>query len=292
MTNSLIVILFFGLSLSVSAQIIKVQDDAGNEINIERAAKRVVALSPHIVELLYAVGGENNIIAAVDYSNYPDAAKKLPRVGSGFKLDIEAIVGLKPDLIIAWKSGNNQMQLETIKKLGFKLYLSEPKNLQGIAKNLRDIGELIGHKKTGEDKSRFFINELNKLTNNKHHLNRPRVFYQVWEQPLFTVNGQHMISQIIELCGGENVFKELSVLSPQVDIESVISRNPDVIVVGVSNASKDWLKNWNKWASINAVKNNQLYGIDADLIVRHTPRILQGVHLMCEHIEKVRSLKN
>jgi len=288
MTNSLVTILFFCFSFSVTAKVIKVQDDAGNEITIEQAAKRVVALSPHIVELLYAVDGDKNIIAAVDYSNYPDAATNLPRVGSGFQLDIEAIVGLKPDLIIAWQSGNNRAQLEIIKKLGFKLYLSEPKNLQGIAKNLRDIGELIGNKKTGEDKSQFFINELSSLAKNKYHTSRPRVFYQVWEQPLFTVNGKHMISQVIELCGGENIFKELGVLSPQVDIESVITRNPDVIVVGAGKNRNGWLKNWEKWSSINAVSNKQLYGINADLIVRHTPRILQGARQMCEAIQKAR----
>lgn len=288
MINRLIFILLISLSFSSSAQAIKVYDDANNEIKLEQAAKRVVALSPHIVELLYAVGADKNIIAAVDYSDYPAAAKKLPRVGSGFQLDIEAIVGLKPDLIIAWQSGNNLAQLETIKKLGFNVYLSEPKNLRGIAKNLRDLGELTGNKKTGEDQARLFINELDNLTKNKHYTIRPRVFYQVWEQPLFTVNGEHMISQIIELCGGLNVFKELSVLSPQVDIESVISRNPDVIVVGAGEKRNGWLKKWEKWSSISAVRNKHLYGIDADLIVRHTPRILQGAKQMCELIQKAR----
>ena len=286
---------FFGLFFSLfiwpfllSAEPVKVVDDVGFEIELNQPAERVVSLSPHITELLYAVGGSEKIIAAVEYSNFPIEAKKLPRVGSGYRLDLEVIIGLKPDLIVGWKSGNNAAQLESLKKLGFNLYLSEPKKLQDIAKNLRDLGELLGEKQVSIEQSEIFLNGLSKLRKRNKQSRKVKVFYQVWEKPLFTVNGDHMISHIIDMCGGENIFKELNVLSPQVDIEAVIARNPDVIIAGAGESRENWLVNWEKWTSINAVKNKQLYGINADIIVRHSPRILQGANLICDALHRAR----
>lgn len=276
------------LSFSAHTQPVTVIDDAGIQIQLYKPAQRIVSLSPHITELLYAVGAGKTIIAAVDYSNYPLAAKKLPRVGSGYQLDLEAILGLKPDLVVGWQSGNSPAQLDKLKKLGLTVYLSEPKTLQGIAKNLQDLGELSGNKKEARQQVDIFLNGLLELKQLNKKNKKIRVFYQVWEKPLFTVNDKHLISQIISLCGGENIFNGLSALSPQIDIEAVIARNPQIIVAGADKIRENWLNNWKKWASIDAVKNNQLYGIDADLIVRHTPRILQGARTMCESIDKAR----
>lgn len=287
-------ILFLCLLLTsqfVKATPIKVFDDTLQAVELSQPAQRVISLSPHVTELLYEAGANTQIIAAVEYSNYPEAAKRLPRVGSGYKLDIEAILGLKPDLVIGWKSGNQQAQLEQLKKLGLTIYLSEPKTLEDIAENLRDIGSLTGKEKTANKKADDFLKGIERLKQSNKSNKKVRVFYQVWQQPLFTINGNHIISHIIELCGGENVFAELSVVSPQIDRESVISRNPDVIVAGVGDGREGWLGNWKKWGSINAVKNNQLYGIDADLIVRHTPRILQGASLMCDALLKASRIK-
>jgi len=290
MFYKLILLLLFVSPLH-GAQSIKVIDDAGVVVELKHSAKRVVSLSPHITELLYAVGGEGKIIAAVDYSNYPDKAKKLPRVGSGYQLDLESIVGLKPDLIVGWQSGNNLVQLQQLKNMGFTVYLSEPKGLEGIAENLLDLGLLLGESERSKNKAELFLNGINRLTKKNRHSKKVTVFYQVWQQPLFTINGDHIISHIIEICGGKNIFKELEVLSPQVDIESVIVKNPDVIIAGVGGDRKDWLSNWHKWDSIEAVKNKQLYGIEADLIVRHTLRILQGAEMMCDILQKTREAK-
>jgi iron complex transport system substrate-binding protein len=284
-------VLFFFMPLFASAQAIKVTDDAGVKIELKQPAQRVISLSPHITELLYAAGANEKIIAAVDYSNYPREAESLPRVGSGYQLDLEAITGLKPDLIVGWKSGNNPAQLEQLKKMGFKLYLSEPKNLRGIAKNLRDLGALLENKVNADQQADDFLAELEKLETENNSKIKPKVFYQVWDKPLFTVNGKHMISRVIELCGGENIFKELTTLSPQVDIESIIARNPQLIIAGLSKERENWLNDWKKWTSIDAVKNNQLYCIDADLIVRQTPRILLGARKMCEQIAQARELQ-
>ena len=279
------------LPVCVFSQVIKVTDDAGVQVELKQPAQRVISLSPHITELLYAAGAKEKIIAAVDYSNFPPEAENLPRVGSGYQLDLEAITGLKADLIVGWESGNNPAQLEQLKKMGFKLYLSEPKNLRGIAKNLRDLGALLGNKTNADQQADDFLAELEKLETENNSRIKPKVFYQVWDKPLFTVNGKHMISRVIELCGGENIFKELTALSPQVDIEAIIARNPQLIIAGLSKERESWLSDWKKWTSIDAVKNNQLYGINADLIVRQTPRILLGAKKMCEQIAQARKLQ-
>ena len=279
------------ISGQVNAQNIAVTDDMNHLVKLKTPAKKVVSLSPHTTEILYAAGATQQIVAAVEYSDYPQAARSLPRVGSGYQLDIESIVAMQPDLIVGWQSGNSQAQLQLLKKMGFVLYLSEPKTLADIADNLRDMGQLLGSQHIAEQEAVKFLSGISALKEKYQQQRKVTVFYQVWQQPLFTINGEHIISHIIKLCGGENVFKDLSVLSPQVSIESVISKNPDVIVVGAGEAREDWLVNWEKWSALKAVKNRQLYGIDADLIVRHSPRILQGANEMCEVLQKARKLK-
>jgi len=278
-------------SLNSSAEPIRVKDNADLLVELSQPAKRIISLSPHITELLYSVGAGESILAAVDFSDYPEQANDLPRIGSGYQLDVEAIISLQPDLIVAWQSGNNQAQLQQLKKLGFNLYLSEPKSLTDIAENLTDLGVLVGNQELAKKQAKKYRSKLESLKQRYKDSEKVLVFYQVWQNPLFTVNKQHIISQIIEMCGGDNIFKELSILSPQVDIESVIVRNPDVIVAGIGESRDDWLSNWSAWTSINAVKNNQLYGIEADLIVRHTLRILQGAELMCQALQDARNAK-
>lgn len=283
-----LLLLLSQMLLTVRAEVIEVTDDTGATVRVMQPVQRVVSLSPHVTELLYSSGATHQVVAAVDYSDYPEQAKHLTRVGSGYQLDIEAIVALQPDLVVGWRSGNQSAQLEQLKKLGLVLYLSEPENLQGIAKNLRDIGKLLGTSANADPVAKKLLQGIQQLQQKYQDRQRLKVFYQVWQSPLFTVNGKHIISQIIELCGGENVFSGLAILSPQVDVESVIAATPDVIVVGLAEGRGGWLQDWQKWTTIPAVKNKQLYGIEADLIVRHTPRILQGATLMCEAIEKAR----
>ena len=293
-------LLFLCLVMPLNAQaietggagLIKVEDDAGRLLELSQAAQRVISLSPHITELVYAVGGAEKIIAGVDFSNFPEQAKALPRVGSGYQLDIESIVSLKPDLIIAWRSGNSRAQLEKLEKLGFTVYYSEPKTLADIAENIRDIGKLLGEQLQANQQADEFMQGIERLKQKNKHNKKVTVFYQVWHQPLFTINRKHIISHVIELCGGINIFSELNTISPQVSIESVISRNPEVIVAGIGDGRNEWLPAWNKWPLIKAVKNKQVYGIDADLIVRHTPRILQGAELMCEYLQQVRNINS
>ena len=267
---------------------IQVSDDLQRTVVLKQPAQRVISLSPHITELVYAAGAGEQLVAVVEFSDYPAQAKQLPRVGSGFQLDLEAIVALQPDLIIAWHSGNGRAQLAQLEKLGFRLYYSEPETLQQISKNLHDLGRLLGTESIASAQAEKFSTAIQELQQRYQSQSTVSVFYQVWNRPLFTVNGQHLISHLIELCGGRNVFAELSALSPQIDLEAVLEKNPQVIIAGVGEGRTDWVKEWQRWPFLQAVKNQQVYGIDADLIVRHAPRIVQGVEQMCQALQQAR----
>ena len=263
-------------------------DDGGHEIRLAHLPARIVSLAPHVTELLFAAGASEQVIGVVEFSDYPEQAKSIPRVGSYNKFDLERIVALNPDLIIAWKSGNPDSQVKELIRLGFKVYFNEPRQLEDVAQSLRQLGRLLATEAIANPVAREYEQRLSALRNQYKNRAKVRVFYQVWKEPIFTVNGEHIISRVIELCGGVNVFSDLKVLAPNIDKEAVIAENPDVIVAGMNDSRLDWLSIWKQWTSINAVKNNHLYAIDADLIVRHTPRILLGVERMCMHLEKAR----
>ena len=294
-SRCLLLVVLFCLSSAVHAEAsankaIQVKDDLQRTLLLKQSAQRVISLSPHITELVYAAGGGERLVAAVEFSDYPEQAKQLPRVGSGFQLDLEAIVALQPDLIIAWHSGNGRGQLAQLEKLGLSVYYSEPETLQHIGENLRDIGRLLGSVSIANAQAEKFIGAIQHLQQLYQNQPEVSVFYQVWNRPLFTINGQHLISHLIELCGGRNVFADLSTLSPQIDLEAVLDKNPQVIIAGVGEGRSDWVQEWQRWPFLQAVKNQQVYGINADLIVRHTPRIVQGAEQMCEAMQQARKI--
>jgi len=260
---------------------VSVTDDTGQVLRFAQPPQRVIALSPHITELLYAAGAGDRIVAAVEFSNYPPQAKQLPRVGRYDRFDLERIVALKPDLVIAWQTGNPAAQVQRIRDLGIPVYFNEPRQLADVADTLKKFGRLLGTEATAHQAATSFMKKIAVLQKKYQHAEPVRVFYQVWNQPLYTVNGQHLISHVIKLCGGVNVFDKLSLLAPQVDIEAVIQQQPDVIVIGAGPGRENWKQAWQLWPVLNAVKQGQVCTVNADLIVRHTPRILAGAQQVC-----------
>lgn len=269
---------------------ISVVDDTGRTVELKSPAKRIISLAPHITESLFAAGAGNKIIGVVSYSDYPEAAKKILRVGGYPTLDIERIVSLKPDLVIAWASGNKTKQVEKLRALGLTVFMSEPRYLKDIAYTIQRFGQLAGTSDIAEKRHNDFINHYESLKSRYSDKERVKVFYQIWNKPLMTINGEHLISDLIELCGGENVFSELKTLTPTISLESVIASESDVIVSGgMGKARPDWLDDWKAWQTIPAVKYKQLYYVNPDLMQRVGPRILDGADRLCEIFEKVRN---
>ena len=282
-------VLLLGIITNHGYAAISVVDDAGHRVTLVAPAKRIISLSPHVTELLYAAGAGEYIVGAVSYSDYPAAAKKLPRVGSYNAFDLEAIVALQPDLIVAWQSANPAAALEKLQALSIPVFFSEPRQLEDVAGNLERLGKLTASEAIANAASTVFRHKLLELRNRYRAVRAVSVFYQVWHRPLMTVNGEHIISQVIELCGGRNVFAGLPVLAPKISLEAVLREDPEVIVAGNSALNHpDWKDDWRRWPALQAVKNNHLFYVNPDIIQRHTPRILQGAEALCKQIETAR----
>ncbi|CAE6698148.1 cobalamin-binding protein [Paraburkholderia haematera] len=273
---------------------ITVTDDTGATVTLPSPAQRVISLAPHVTELLYAAGGGAKLVGAVSYSDYPPEAKQLPRVGDNKALDLERIVALKPDLIVVWRHGNAQRQLDRLRDMHVPLFFSEPHHLDDIAVSLIKLGQLLGTSPSADATAAAYRQDIARLR--ALYANRPPVgvFYQAWDQPLMTLNGEHMVSDVIALCGGRNVFAKLEPLVPTVSTEAVLAANPEAIFTAAPGATQPdmplpQLDTWRAWPGLKAVANNNLFAIDGDLINRPAPRIAQGAKQMCEDLDLARS---
>ena len=269
---------------------ISVRDDTGATVSLAQPAQRIVTLSPHLAETVFAAGAGGQIVGTVEYSNYPEAARRIPRVGGYSRFDLEAVVALKPDLIIAWEGGNAPAHLQKLRRLGLPVYLSQISRLEDIAGEIERIGVLAGTRQSADTAARTFRQRLADLQ--ARYAGRPvvRTFYEVWHQPLKTIGGQQFISSVIRLCGGENVFGTLTATAPDVTVEAVLAANPEAIIAsGMGEARPEWLDDWQARPGLLAAQRKNLFFIPPDLIQRHTPRLLDGAERLCQHLETARS---
>ena len=268
---------------------VSVKDDIGNTVKLAQPAKRIVSLAPHMTETLFAAGAGAQIVGTVDYSDYPEAAKKIPRVGGYSRFDLEAVAAHKPDLIVAWYSGNAPAHIEKLQAMGYPIYISQPNHIADIATEIERLGQLAGTSATAQATASAFRERLATIT--ARYSKRPvvRTFYQIWKQPLMTIGKNQIISDVIRLCGGENVFGQMDQMAPNVTVEAVIAANPEAIIAsGMGDSRPEWLDDWKKWTSIEAVKRDNLFFVQPELIQRHTPRLLDGTERLCQHLETVR----
>ncbi|MBX3675748.1 MAG: cobalamin-binding protein [Rhodocyclaceae bacterium] len=269
---------------------IAVRDDTGQTIRLARPAQRIVSLAPHITENLFAIGAGGRVVGTVDFSNFPEAAKRIPRVGGYEKIDLEAVAALRPDLVIAWESGNIASHVAKLKAIGLPVLLTDTKRIEDVPADLERLGELSGARDEARAAAAQFRSRLAALT--ARHAARPRVatFYQVWNQPLMTVGGGQIISDAIHLCGGDNVFAGLRQMAAAVTVEAVLAANPEAIVAsGMDEARPEWLDEWRRWPALTAVARNNLFFVPPDHLQRHTPRILDGIERLCGHLDTARS---
>lgn len=265
-------------------------DARGERPALAAPAKRIVSLAPHATELLFAAGAGDRLVAAVDFSDHPEAARHLPRIGSSARVDVERLLALAPDLVVGWLSGNDAADIARIERLGVPVYVSEIGGIADIPDEIDALGALAGttgpaHEASGRLRAR--IDALGRRYADRAPL---RVFYQIWEHPLMTVNGRHFISDSIRLCGGVNVFADIEPIAPTVSVEAVIAADPQVIVVSASAGDNEaGLGAWRRWRSIPAVQTGSLFTIPPDLIARPSPRIIEGVERLCAALESARA---
>lgn len=280
----------FHLPAHASAQASKAEQiiiyNNSQTLTFDAPAKKIITLAPHATELVYSAGAGEKIIATVAHSDFPEQAKNITHIGDAYRINLEKIIELKPDIIIAWASGNNSKQLLKLHTLGFKIYYSDVKNFKDIAADIKNIGRIAGTEEISENAAEQLTSKINSLRNTYSNKRKVRVFYQLWHDPLMTINKTHFINQSIKLCGGINVFSNAPVQVPQVSIESILRTKPDIMLAGYKLFAEafNWTKNVPKALSLST----DLFIIDPDLLHRPTIRLVEGTEKLCKILDNYR----
>lgn len=278
MKTTLVLCLFWSVTLFAD---IRVVDDSGTAVVLAEPAGKIVSLSPHLTELLFSLGVGDRIEATVDFSDYPEAALKIPRLGNAFSVSVEAVIEQSPDLIVAWMTGGNHRTFEQLRALGYPVFVNEASSLVDIAAAVQQLGVLVGKPRRGRELAEDFKVGLERLKQSNRDADSPKVFFQISDAQLYTVNSQHLIGQAIEICGAENIFSDVEFFVPMVSYESVVERNPDFLVV--SSPYPEYKSVWNeRWKNLGW--SGRVRTIDASLITRPSLRMLEGIKVLCETI--------
>ena len=248
---------------------------------------RIVSLAPSLTELAYAAGAGDAMVGTVEYSDYPAAALALPRVGDAWSVDVEAVLALRPDLVLSWPSGTPAGTVERLRSLGVRVVEIPTFRLADVAAALRSIGHIAGTEAVAEAAAQRYEVEIRELRASHAGARRLGVFVEIDDEPLYTVNGRHVISEVVELCGGGNVFADLPQIAPPVTIEAVIARDPDVIL-STDDTIDDPGALWRRWSGLKAVKAGTIYSMSSDTLTRSTPRLALGAGEVCAAFDDAR----
>lgn len=271
------------------SQSVSVKDDRGKTVVLSRPARRIVTLAPHLTELVFAAGAGRQLAGVARFSDFPPAARDIPQIGDSARMEFERIVALKPDLILAWRSGNAPADVERLESLGFPAFVSEPARIGDVPRVLRSIGTLAGTLPEASHAAAEFEREVRALRERFAKAPRVRVFYMIWRKPLMTVNGAHLISDAITLCGGENVFAGIRQLTPPVTLEAVIAAKPQAVLGGSDPAGGDtFAAEWRAFAP-PPLRQLPVFYVNPDVIQRPTQRIVEGARAICSALEQVRN---
>ena len=261
----------------------------GDETRAEAApAKRVITLSPDLAELVWTAGAGPTLVGTIEHSDYPPQARAIPRVGDAYGLDFERIGALHPDLILAWDGGTPLRWIERLRELGYRVVAMGVRRLEDVARELEDIGELTGQEELAHAAAKSYLEHLQSLRAEYQGADPVTVFFEISAQPLYTVGGPHVITAMIELCGGRNVFEDLRVLAADVSREAVLGRDPQVIIAA-DDAGEGTLDEWRRWPALAAVASGDLYFVRADLVTRSSTRILGGAEEICSTLSRARA---
>lgn len=258
-------------------------------VHAEASQLRIVSLSPYLTEMVFSAGAGKYLVGVDSYSDYPAAAKTLTKVGDAFHINYERILSIKPDLVLAWRYSIKPRDLNRFKALGLPVYISDIKTLNDIPNEIESIGRQTGTQRQAFAKAQELRHQLTYLRQEYSTRSAVTAFYQIWNQPLTTINGEQFISKGLALCGAKNVFAHLKPIAPQVNKESLLAANPQIILMG-GNAQdqKHWRQEWTKFPMIQAVKHHQIIGVNSDLYQRPTARFIEALPHLCELIQQAR----
>lgn len=280
------------LILSLTILVTSVLANAEYPLPEVRNAQRIIALSPHSVELLYALGVGDRVIGTTDFADYPEAANNIERVGGYHGIQTERIVELQPDLIVAWEGGNKADDLNMLESLKLPVYRSETKRLRQITEEIKALGILTGTEKKAKELIQLFHSELDHLTESHKEKEKVTFFYQLWSAPIRTISKGSWINEMLEICGGENIINDPNLDYPQISLETVLLSEPQAIIIpsshGHDNGKLSGL-DWKKWPEIPAVKNNHIYRINGDILHRFSLRVIEATQVLCKTFDGIRA---
>ena len=251
-------------------------------------ATRIVTLAPNLTELVYAAGAGQLLVGVSAYSDYPPAALDLPIVGDAFMIDQERLAELRPDLLLVWKGGTPSHVVDELRHLGYTVEPLRTNTLKDVASALNRIGHLTGREEAARRAVLDYESGLAAIRRTEKTGGDIRVFYQVSARPLYTVNGDHYVSELISICGGTNIFEDLGELAPTVDVEAVVERDPEVILAS-SDAEDKAFSEWERWPNIAANRLGNHFKMPADAIGRATPRLIEAAEAVCDALEVARA---
>ena len=287
-TGALFLVLLAWFMPGAAAGAVELQQPDGQTLRLEGPASRLVTLAPHLAELVFEAGAGDRLLATVAYSDYPEGARSLPRIGDAYRLDIEGILALRPDLVIAWDSGNPRAATAQLRGLGLDVWSIEIRQPDEIATMLRAIGRATGRPAQADAAATAFERRLAGLADRYTGAGTLDYFYQVDANPLFTIGNDHLISQGLALCGGRNVFGGEDGLAFQVSHEAVVAADPDALLAPRSPGQPDPLARWHDWPRMRAVATGALLTLDADRISRATSRWLDSIETACTLLHEPR----
>jgi iron complex transport system substrate-binding protein len=268
---------------------ISVRDDDGMTVTLQKPAQRVIALAPHVTELLFAAGGGERIVGVVSYSDFPEAAKRIANIGDNRQVDLERVIALKPDLLVVWRHGSSERQLAQLRALGIPMFHSEPHKLDDIADSLLRLGQLMGTQRVAQQAAAGLRQQLAALAAQYGGRAPVRMFYQVWDKPLYTLNGAHIVSDAMRLCGGANIFAAMKITAPVVSIEAVLQENPEAIFGSSERTDPErGINLWRAFPSVTAVQRDNIFKLDGNLLNRAGPRMIAGATVLCEKLDIAR----
>jgi iron complex transport system substrate-binding protein len=261
--------------------------DAAASADVDEPVLRIVSLAPHLAELVFTVGAGDLLVGVTAYTDYPQAATSLPLIGDAFAVDQERLAVLKPDLLLAWQNGTPAHVVDELRGRGYRVETIETRGLGDVAAALETIGRLTGHGRQATDAAYAFRQGIAQLAE-RHLSSEPiSVFYQVSERPLYTISGDHYVSELIETCGGQNIFGDLDNLAPLVDVEAVLARDPEVLLAS-DDSPYDAFTVWQRWPTLAANRYDNRFFLPANEIGRATPRLLRAGQTLCDTLDEAR----
>lgn len=275
--------------VAATAGAFSITDDTGQPVALTRPAARIVALAPGATALLFAAGAGDRIVATIEYADEPDAARRLPRIGDVQAIDMERLVALRPDVVVVTEEITSPLVIERVRGLHLPVYATRYSRLDDIAPSVARLGRLADTADVAEAAAARLAGTLAALRRQYAARAPLEVLYQVWNRPIYSIGGPHIVTDALATCGAHNAFADQRVAAPALGIEAVIARNPDVIVVSAPRAvATAWVEEWRKFPRLAATANDRLYVFDDPRLDRMGPAAIEATANLCRILDAAR----